>query len=822
MAVFLRWMIRLVTATLVLGVLGLAIAYWVFSRSLPDYDADWQVSGLNDRVDIVRSNADVPHIYGETDHDVFYGLGFAHAQDRLWQMLMMRRTAQGRLSELFGQRTLRIDELMRRLDLYGHARRSVTAQDPETLAMLQAYSDGVNAWLGLVADEALGRGAPELLLFSPEIAPWRPADSLAVVNMMALQLAGHQETEVLRARTSLMLNDPARLADILPDPPGDAVADLPEYAALFPDLPRYIASADMPRDPLQPWPAAPSLAGASNAWAAAPSRSATGAALLANDPHLGLTAPTIWYLARLQLSSGGVIGATIPGMPIVLLGRNEHVGWGMTSSYMDDIDLFVEELNPDNPEEYRTPDGWAGFETRRSIIEIADSPPVTVTLRDTENGPVIPGTHWSFGTVTPPGHVMSMAWTALTDDNTSLRTGLELMRATTVDEAMDAGRWFVAPSQNLVVASRDRIGMQVIGHMPWRLLESETQGRVPSPGWVAANRWQGVTQYSANPRFLDPEGGILGNTNNRMIDRPFPLHVSHSWGDTQRIRRWEHLMQSRQVHTRDSFVEAQLDTVSPTARALLPLVGRELWFTGQAAAPGTVEARRAEALDLLAAWNGDMNEHLPEPLIYAAWMRFLQQRLIADELGPLASEFQRVQPVFIERVYRDIDGASDWCDVQPSSIVETCTDIARMALDDALQFLTETYGNNISSWRWGDAHEAVHEHQVLGDTPLFGWAVNIRQSTSGGDNTLNRAQTSAELPNPFQNVHGPGYRGVYDFADPDSSVFITSTGQSGHPLSRYYDNLGELWRRGEYIPMSLDDELAAGGNIGVTVLTPRP
>ncbi|WP_071675183.1 penicillin acylase family protein [Nioella nitratireducens] len=822
MAVFLRWMIRLVTATLVLGVLGLAIAYWVFSRSLPDYDADWQVSGLNDRVDIVRSNADVPHIYGETDHDVFYGLGFAHAQDRLWQMLMMRRTAQGRLSELFGQRTLRIDELMRRLDLYGHARRSVTAQDPETLAMLQAYSDGVNAWLGLVADEALGRGAPELLLFSPEIAPWRPADSLAVVNMMALQLAGHQETEVLRARTSLMLNDPARLADILPDPPGDAVADLPEYAALFPDLPRYIASADMPRDPLQPWPAAPSLAGASNAWAAAPSRSATGAALLANDPHLGLTAPTIWYLARLQLSSGGVIGATIPGMPIVLLGRNEHVGWGMTSSYMDDIDLFVEELNPDNPEEYRTPDGWAEFETRRSIIEIADSPPVTVTLRDTENGPVIPGTHWSFGTVTPPGHVMSMAWTALTDDNTSLRTGLELMRATTVDEAMDAGRWFVAPSQNLVVASRDRIGMQVIGHMPWRLLESETQGRVPSPGWVAANRWQGVTQYSANPRFLDPEGGILGNTNNRMIDRPFPLHVSHSWGDTQRIRRWEHLMQSRQVHTRDSFVEAQLDTVSPTARALLPLVGRELWFTGQAAAPGTVEARRAEALDLLAAWNGDMNEHLPEPLIYAAWMRFLQQRLIADELGPLASEFQRVQPVFIERVYRDIDGASDWCDVQPSSIVETCTDIARMALDDALQFLTETYGNNISSWRWGDAHEAVHEHQVLGDTPLFGWAVNIRQSTSGGDNTLNRAQTSAELPNPFQNVHGPGYRGVYDFADPDSSVFITSTGQSGHPLSRYYDNLGELWRRGEYIPMSLDDELAAGGNIGVTVLTPRP
>jgi len=180
-----------------------------------------------------------------------------------------------------------------------------------------------------------------------------------------------------------------------------------------------------------------------------------------------------------------------------------------------------------------------------------------------------------------------------------------------------------------------------------------------------------------------------------------------------------------------------------------------------------------------------------------------------------------LEPIFIERVYRDIGGASDWCDVQPSTIEESCTDIARLALDDALQFLIEAYGDNISSWRWGDAHEAVHEHQVLGGTSLFGWAVNIRQSTSGGDNTLNRGRTSGALPLPFQNVHAAGYRGVYDFADPDSSVFITATGQSGHPLSRFYDNLGELWRRGEYIPMSLDPELARAGNIGVTTLSPR-
>ena len=202
MAVFLRWMIRIVSVALALSVAAVLVAYWVFSRSIPDYDADWSVPGIGARVDIVRSNANVPHIYGENDQDVYYGLGFVHAQDRLWQMLMMRRTVQGRLSELFGERTLRIYTLMRRLDLYGLASRSVAAQDRETLAMLEAYSAGVNAWLELVAEEALGRGAPELLLFSPEIAPWRPADSIAILNLMALQLTGQQEAEVLRARAS--------------------------------------------------------------------------------------------------------------------------------------------------------------------------------------------------------------------------------------------------------------------------------------------------------------------------------------------------------------------------------------------------------------------------------------------------------------------------------------------------------------------------------------------------------------------------------------------------------------------------------------------
>ena len=313
----------------------------------------------------------------------------------------------------------------------------------------------------------------------------------------------------------------------------------------------------------------------------------------------------------------------------------------------------------------------------------------------------------------------------------------------------------------------------------------------------------------------------MGNTNNRTVDRPFPAHVSFNWGDTQRIQRWLTLMKSREVHTRDSFIEAQLDTVSPTARTLLPLIGADLWFTGEAAAEGTPERLRQKALTLMAAWNGEMNEHLPEPLIAEAWLRALQDRLIRDEIGPLADKFTHPDPVFIERVYRNTGGAGVWCDVVQSAVVETCSEIARQALDDALLQLRESYGGSIESWRWGDVHQATHDHPVLGQVPILRYFVDIHQSTSGGDSTLLRGRTKGKGPNPYQNVHAGGYRGVYDFADPDSSVFIQATGQSGHPLSAYYDDLSELWRRGEYIPMSLDPALARAGAVGITHLTPE-
>ena len=813
------WLLKLSTGLAILAGLSVVFVYYLASRSLPDYDKTLDVAGISQEVRIIRDTANVPHIFGETNEDVFFGLGYVHAQDRLWQMLTNRRTVQGRLSEVFGSRTLYIDKLVRTLGLYEAATASVSAQSPEALAALQAYSAGVNARIAEINENALGRGAPEMFLFNQDVPPWTPADSLAVIKLMALQQSSHLESEVLRARTSLAL-PPERVADILPDVPGTGLTALPDFAELIPDLPKYAEAAPMPQDPLSPFRSR-AFAGASNAFAAAPARSASGGTLLANDPHLSFSAPGAWYLARLELESGGVIGGSYPGLPAILVGRTAQTGWGLTSAYMDDQDVYIERQNPDNPNEYLTPTGFKPFESKSSIILVKDDEPLTLTIRKTDNGPVLPGEHYGLGTVTPPGHVASLAWTALEPQDTSYTAAFEIMRAKNIDEILAAGEQLYAPAQNLMAVDLENIAFKTIGAMPRRNALHQSQGRLPTPGWRRENQWNGVSPYAANPEFINPQSGILGNTNNKTVDRPFPLHVSYEWGDTQRIQRWQTLMEGRSIHTRESFIEAQLDSVSVAARTLLPLMGADLWFTGEAAPEGSPERLRQRALALLANWNGDMNEHLPEPLLYSAWIRALQDRLIRDDLGPLSSEYTQVEPLFIERVFRDVDGASAWCDVVQSAVVETCNDISRQALDDALVWISDRYGTALESLRWGDLHEATHDHPVLGDVPVLRYFVNIRQSTSGGDQTLNRGVLSGEGENPFLNAAGAGYRGVYDFADPDSSVFIIPTGQSGHPLSRYYDDLGELWRRGEYVPMSLDPELAGAAATGVTILQPR-
>ncbi|MEM8869347.1 MAG: penicillin acylase family protein [Pseudomonadota bacterium] len=813
-----KWTLRLLISLGVLLLAGAGLGYYLASHSIPTYEAEWRLPEAPADIEIVRNNHAVPHIFSDSDLGVFYGLGFAHAQDRLWQMTMLRRVAQGRLAELFGESQVSNDHLLRALDLYGAAREAAEATSPRAMAELQAYADGVNGYLSLIQAEALGRGAPEFFLFEPSISLWTPVDSLAAAKVFALQLTDKAELEVLRA-TLLLRLPPERVADILPEAP-KAVIDLPDYAAhlgvdptMFADVTQGSSRSILP--PI-------GHAGASNAFAAASSRAAAGAPLLGTDPHLSLTAPGPFYLARMELSTGGVIGATVPGLPAVYIGRNQNLAWGLTSSYIDNQDIYIERLSEGDPGRYDTPNGPEPFRVRDSVIRIAGDVPRTVQLSWTRHGPVIPAPHFNAASVTPAGHVAALAWTALDPDDRSVEGSLALMRAQNIDAALENLEYFVAPSMNLTLASSEGIALQAIGRAPARDPAHDSQGRFPAAGWVSQNDWQGALPPDEAPGVRDPEGGIVVNTNNRITDTAFPRHWSFDWGDAHRIARAEDLLNGREFHTLDSFIEVQTDTVSPAARALLPLIAQNLWYQDQPAPTDSAERLKQTALEALAEWSGDMSEHSFEPLVFAAWTRALQRRLIIDELGALAREFANPDPLFLERVFRDVDNASVWCDIVQSDAVETCQSIAEVALEDALLLLTETYGGRIDGWRWGAAHRATHRHPVLGDQPALSWLVNIVQETPGGDTTLLRGLSSGDGPLPHANVHASTFRAVVDFADPESSVFIASTGQSGHPLSRHYDDLSILWRRGEYIPMALDPSLARGGSVGVTRLLSSP
>lgn len=487
---------------------------------------------------------------------------------------------------------------------------------------------------------------------------------------------------------------------------------------------------------------------------------------------------------------------------------------------MDDQDIYIERLDPSDPGRYLTPTGSMPFEVREAVIGVKDGEPVRQTLRWTRHGPVLPDNAFGAAAVTPAGHVPVLAWTGLSADDHSIAAAIGLMRAKTIAAARETTREHLAPALNVTIADGTSVAMQMAGAVPRRLAQHTSQGRMPAPGWVAINDWQGMRSFDENPWVIDPPSGIVVNTNNRITDAAFPDNLSFDWGDNYRILRAGRLLGQREYHTRDSFIEIQTDTVSEAARVLLPLIARDLWYSGEPAASGTVERRRQVALERLAAWNGAMGEHDPEPLIYAAWLRALNRRLTQDELGPLLADMPQPDPVFVERVFRNVDGAAVWCDVKQTTVVESCTDIARLALDDALLELEETYGQRIESWRWGDAHQALHRNQTLGDVPLLRSFANIRQSTPGGDHTLLRGQSIGTGPEPYLNVHAGGFRAVYDFADPDASVFILSTGESGNLLSRHYDDLAPIWRRSDYIPMTLDPALARAGAVGVTRLIP--
>lgn len=831
----LKWVTRIVGVVAVLVLAALAAGWYLVSRSLPIYEGTYLMDGLESPVTIIRDANAVPHIRASTDHDAFYALGLVHAQDRLWQMELSRRAAQGRLSEILGGRTLGIDRLMKTLDLYGLASRSFELQSDRTKMILEAYAKGVNAWIRQVNVDAMGRGAPEFFVFGAELSPWTPADSLAILKVMALRLSGAARNEVRRARTLLAL-PPERVADMLPDYPVGATivpgrADAGGGVRRAEGAPEWDVSHLVDRcegqdcDPLDPLavalgaPPPPEFAGASNAWAVGGQRTSSRKPLLANDPHLWLSAPSIWHLADVKGETVAAIGAALPGTPVLAVGHNRTLGWGLTNANVDDADLYVERLNPDNPDQYLLPDGtWAAFETRTIRVAVAGEVTRTETVRWTRHGPVLTGDQFGANTITPDGHVTALRWTALTYEDRSMTALVNLLYSAKIDDAVAATADVVAPAQNVTLADADGVALVVAGRIPLRSAESLSKGKVPSSGSIAANDWQGYLPAKDNPRAVRPRAGAVANANNRTSDLPFPRHITFDWARPYRIARLEKELLALDFHSRDGFVALQNDSVSEMARAVLPLIARDLWW--REGTPVIKDQKRRRALDILAEWNGEMDRHGPEPLIFMEWVRALTRRLAADELGALFPVFSGPHPLFVERVFSNVDGAAVWCDVNKTPERETCAQVASLALDDALARLVRDYGSNVDGWRWGEEHVAVHRHTPFGYVPVLNLFFNIENETSGGDNTLLRGQTLGKGEVPFRNTHAAGLRVVYDFADLDNSLMIISTGQSGHPFSRFYDHLAEIWARGGMIPMSMDEADARAGALGVIELLP--
>ena len=692
MTLILKWLFRIAIGTIGFAIAAFLLGYFLLARSLPDYSASHQVNGINGPVEIVRDRFAVPHIFGGTDEDVFFGLGFAHAQDRLWQMTLLRRTAYGRLSEIFGPRTIEIDRVMRVFDIHALSVRAFDEQDTQTQSALNAYAQGVNAWLRVVDTKLIRANAPEFFFFDATIRPWEPFDSLAILNLQAINLAGHAAREILRARAASQISS-ERLNDLMPAEPAASLAlEFPPSAAIGEsDTDHYEILASL--NPLH------NSIGASNMWAAGPSRTLSGASILASDPHLGFTAPSIWMQARLELSTGGVIGATIPGSPLIVNGRSNNLAWGVTSSYVDDQDIYFEKYAPASESQYQTPQGSADFRTKIEVIAVKGENPEQIQLQWTENGPVLPDNFFALNEILPRDQFATLGWTLFDAQNTSMTAGIRLMKSNTIDAALDAARFHRSPQLNLLVASRSEIAMQVIGAVPRRSLFHETAGELPAPGWKLRNRWQGELPYSALPRFRNPQDGFLGNTNNKIIEKPFPDHLSSYWGDTFRFERLRELLASRQDHTVDSFASIQLDNLSFVARVLVPEFARNQWKTMETLSDDETVQFRNSALKLLHAWDGTMDENYPEPLIYAAWARAVQRQLISDELGELDREFRRPDPKFLERVFENVNGAAAWCDIVQTENLESCDEIAVLALDEALSHLREQYGREINLWR---------------------------------------------------------------------------------------------------------------------------
>ncbi|WP_448676688.1 penicillin acylase family protein [Delftia acidovorans] len=804
---------------------GSALAIYAV-RVQPVLDGQLTLAGLEQPVRVRRDDADVTHISAFSPQDLWRALGHVHAQERGWQLEFNRRLMHGTLSEILGPATLDTDKLMRALDIRGAARRQYASLPANAREALQAYSEGIAAFYAALPMRQHPQ-VPEFMLLdtSPgggDNSAWAPEDSVGWALMMALDLGGNWGNEFARLAALSQL-DTQQLWQLMPPYPGEAPATSTDLAALYRGLGVYrqeaqaasaskVAAASEASDAWARWSrdmvrdAGTNDGKGSNNWVLSGSRTASGKPLLANDPHLGLSAPAIWYYARLQSPAGqaqdgtplspiDVVGATLPGLPFVVLGRTREVAWGFTNTNPDVQDLYLEQIDPGNPGRYRTPDGWAPFTERSERIRVKGRADVQLTLRSTRHGPVISDVQPQYEAVLDKRrYAVALRWAALDTDNLTVQAGLRANEARSVAQLFEAFADYHSPMQSIVAADvHGAIGFKAAGRVPLRAVDNDLRGVAPAPGWEARYDWQGWLPYDQAPQDDGTALGYLATANQRITREGYAHFLTQDWSLPYRHRRISELIEAKDRHDMVSMASIQNDQTSLAARALLPQMLKAL-DEAPATHPLAPQARR-----VMAQFDGRMDAAQAAPLIFAAWVDELTRGLVIPRIGA-----QTFAATYGKRDYRaGIEGMLErrdgwWC------AAAGCSAQVSQALDRALVRLQSMQGSDLGRWRWGTAHAALSSHRPLASVGLLAGIFNVSVPSGGDSYTVNVGQyLPGDARAPFANRHAASLRAIYDLAEPERSLFIYQTGQSGVALSSRYADMSAEWADGRYRPLQM-------------------
>ncbi len=794
----LRRTLKVLVGLVVFVVVLLAVAtvggYLYLSRSLPVTSGIVKVAGLQNSIEVVRDTDAVAHIYASNELDMYRGLGYVHAQERLWQMEMQRRVASGTLAEIFGPSAISSDRLLRTIGLQRAAESAWQQLPPDTQKIVEAYVEGINQY---ILSRSGSGFAPEFKMIGFNPRPWKPSDVVAALKLLAWQLDNvSYSTELLHADLINKVG-PERAQQLMPEY-SDA-----EPVILAGNYERMVDAADKIGE-LTNGIGTVNYGGlGSNAWVISGAKSVTGAPILANDPHLGSSIPPVWYLAHLKAGDVDVIGATVPGLPFVVTGRNRHIAWGVTHLVADVQDVYREKLDSEG----KTAEFNGKQEPVRYVeekIRVTGGPPVTQTVRITRHGPLLSDAINANDAQMPPNRrptplePLSLRWTALDEQDLTLQSFIKLNRAHNWNEFKEGLRDLKAPALSFVYADVDKnIGFYAAGNIPVR---AAGEGTLPTEGWTGATEWNGTIRFEDMPQAFNPPSNFIVAANNRPVDGTYTHFLGRQWAASYRARRITELIEQKQKLSVDDNASIQGDTISLQLRELAPLLTTFV-------TPQNDDERRA--LDLLRTSDGNTGGGSAAAAIYASWYQQLAYRLTGDDLGiRLLSRYEE-RFDYVSRFLTTAlkDPASPWCDDINTPERESCNDLMSQTFRRTLGDLRSRLGPDVQSWRWDKLHVAVFPHQPF-HRIAFVRELFSRSIPNGGDrSTINIGPYGFNRD--FEQYAAPGYRQIVSLTNPNDGRFILSTGQSGHFLSSHYDDYLSDWQAVRYRPMRLEPQQGA-------------